>query len=110
MPAFVLGSLLLCIDRDSERVKVAVVAMQGLDHDDLACRRDVRPRAFALRKIVVARISDAFLEFVRVDRPAVNSVENGHAYSSSFLPQIGQNFISIFKKKSLLLGVKLCLR
>ena len=64
----------LRVDRDSERVQVAVVAVQGLDHYDLACRRDVRPRALALREFVVARVSDAFLEFGLVDRPAVNSV------------------------------------
>ena len=65
-------------------MKVAVVFVQGLDHYDLACLRDVRPRALALREFVVARVSDAFLEFGLVDRPAVNRVRYRYAYSFKY--------------------------
>ena len=56
----------LRVDRDSESVQVTVVTVQGLDHDDLACRRDVRPRAFALRQVVVARVGNAVSSTVRL--------------------------------------------
>ena len=78
----------LRVDRDSESVQVAVVTVQGLDHDDLVCRRDVRPRAFSLRQVVIARVADSFLELGLVNGQAVNSIKYAHDYFSDEMESI----------------------